>query len=461
MSITRALGLLIIASGACNSEPQRRLLPLQATGDLFVDGGDRQVMFRGVNARVAGVFDASFPDGRTALEPIPPFGDDDCRFLSEELGHNLLRLPINWSAIEPAQGQYDDGYLDRVLAIVDTCQLHDISTILDLHQDAYSKEVGEDGAPLWAITPPPTQLLGGPLTDLGSRRTSSQVLAAFRSLYDNVDGIADAYAAMAAHVASRIAGHPGAIALELQNEPVTLGDAALLDAFHQRVGGAVRDVAPDLMVLFEPDSVRNLLDYAPVKHPFPFSNVVYAPHLYTQVFSNGWNTEDVASLRLSAQDAQVESRAHAAPLLFGEFGNSPQLSYGLRFIRESLAVFDELQASWAFWVYEEWTQGSWGMFDSDGQRRGALRPELADLLARPFPEAVSGRVTRIEWDPAARTLEVGLSATTGGIHRITAPRRIWPQGVVATCDGADVVTQASPGRIELACSGRELVLQPR
>ena len=59
--------------------------------------------------------------------------------------------------------------------------------MIDLHEDAYSKEIGEDGAPLWAIQPPPTELLQGPLDDLGSRRTSAQVTAAFDTFFDRAD----------------------------------------------------------------------------------------------------------------------------------------------------------------------------------------------------------------------------------------------------------------------------------
>jgi endoglycosylceramidase len=434
---------------------------LRAEGGELLDREGRRVLLRGVNARVAGLFDVTFADGRLPLEPIPPFGEEDCRFLGEDLGHNLLRLPISWSALEPERGKYDQAYLDRVLGLVDTCAAHGVYTLVDLHQDGYSKEIGEDGAPLWAISPPPERLLGGPLDDLTSRRTSRQVLAAFESLYANRDGLADAYAAMAAHVGAQLGEHPGAIGLELQNEPVTLGDAALLDAFHARVAARVRAAAPDLMLIFEPDSLRNLLDAAPVEAPFPFANSAYAPHVYTQVFSDGWRTEDVDSLRLSVRAAVRESQAHGAPLLVGEFGNAPQLSHGLRFIRESLALFDEVGASWAFWAYEEWTQGAWGLYESDGTARGALRAEAADLLARPFPEAVSGRVTRIAWSPEQRTLTVGLAEATGGLHRLTAPRRVWPAGAAATCDGHAVETRAFPGRVELRCAGAELVLRAR
>ncbi len=453
--------ILALVNAACG---ERAAMPpagaswpaLQAKDGLLVDGSQRQVLLRGVNVRARGLFDVTFDDGRTALEPIPPFGREDCRFLAEDLGLNFLRLPINWSAIEPVRGRYEDAYLDRVLELVEACREVGVLTLVDLHQDAYSKEIGEDGAPYWAIVPPPPMRLGGPLEDLGSRRTSKPVLDAFASLYGNVDGLADAYARMAAHVASRLVGQAGVIGLELQNEPVPLGDQAALDAFHARVTEAVRAAAPALPVAFEPDSLRNLQDSARVDKAFGYANAIYAPHVYTQVFQDGWQTEDVASLRASVDNAVDEARAHGAPLLVGEFGASPTDPHGLRFTKEALTAFDAARASWAFWVYEEWTQGAWGLYDAAGEARGALRGEIADTLARPFPEAVAGRLEAISLDDGVLTVRVSGGR---GVHRFTVPRRTWSAGATVTCDGtAARVTPAGPGRIDVECTGTVIVL---
>jgi len=146
------------------------------------DDQGRVRIFRGVNARVAGVFDVTFLDGRLPVEPIPPFGASDAARM-REIGFDVLRLPVSWSALEPAPGWFDPAYLDRVAAVVGTAEGAGIAVLLDLHQDAFSKEIGEDGAPLWAIVPPPTQLLGGPLVDLGARRSSGQTLAAFQTFF--------------------------------------------------------------------------------------------------------------------------------------------------------------------------------------------------------------------------------------------------------------------------------------
>jgi endoglycosylceramidase len=437
--------------GACSAGSA----PVFEQDGVLVDRADREIVLRGVNARVQGLFDVTFDDGRIPLQPIPAFSGDDCRFLSQQLGMNLLRMPVNWSGIEPQRDTWDEDYFARVVSLVDDCYAEGVYTLVDLHQDAYSKEIGEDGAPLWAIVPEPEELLQGPLEDLAERRTSPQVLAAFRSLYANTDSVADEYAEMTAELASRLVGHPGAIGLELHNEPVSPADIDALDDFHRLVADAVREVAPDLHLAFEPDSLRNFTDVAEIDEVFPFDNATYAPHLYTDVFEDGWINQDEAKLEASLLAMIDEAEEHQSALMVGEWGNDIRTEHGLRYVERSLELFDEHAVSWAFWVYEEYSQDSWGLYDpGPDDSRGALREATADLLARPFPERVSGRVERVSWD--GTELVVTLSDASGW-HRLTAPERVWSEPPTATCNGASApVRQPAPGRIDVRCSGTEL-----
>lgn len=460
----RLLLALLLAVGCV--APDEPPLPPEASHfsasdeGLFAPDG-RQVLLRGVNARVEGLFDVTFDDGRTALEVIPPFVSADCRVVAE-LGLNLLRLPVNWSAIEPERGAYQAAYAERVRALVSTCHEQGVYTLVDLHQDAYSKHIGEDGAPLWAIVPPPDELLEGPLEDLAERRTSPQVLRAFSSFFDNDEGLQDAFGAMTAWLAAELDGAPGLVGLELFNEPVAFDDEAL-HAFHRAVGEAVRAEAPELPLAFEPDALRNFTDSDPVAVPRPFSNAIYAPHHYTEVFSDGWASGDVAALRASVAGIADEARRHGAHGLVGEFGHDLGAPNGPLWFDEALAAYDEHRLSWAFWVYEEWSQGAWGLYDfvegAEGPERADLREAVADLLARPFPQAVDGVLESVSWDGDAATLTVGMQGD--GTHTFGAADRVWPGGPTATCDGAAVaVRPAGPGRVELDCAGAEVVLSP-
>jgi endoglycosylceramidase len=442
---------------------------LRSVDGQLLDARGRQVLLRGVNARVNGLFDVTFDDGRVALEEIPPFTADDCAFLAGDLGLNLLRLPVNWSGIEPEEGVYDAAYLDRIGQLVDDCAAAGVVTIVDLHQDAYGKDIGEDGAPLWAIVPPPEELLEGPLTsaELARRRLSAPVLAAFRSLYQDAAlpsgrTLHRAHAEAAGHLAASLVDHPGAVALELHNEPVSLGDQAALDAFHAASTEAVRAAYPSLPVAFEPDALRNITDAAPVEAPFPYDNTVYAPHIYTDVFEDGWASEDTDAVRASVAAAVDEAAAHGAHLFVGEFGHDPRSDRGARYIDTCLDAFDQHRASWAIWLYEEHSQDAWGLWDEGDvpHTRGALREAVADQLARPFPTAIDGTIETIDWDGDAKVLTVRVEGAGGGVHEVSAPARTWPDGVVVTCDGAAVERELADGRARFRCGGAELRLAP-
>ena len=176
------LALLIAACGSgtttiISHSTDSTLLRLHVDGTAFRDTSGRQVVLRGYNARVHGIFDVTFDDGRIPLEDIPPFVEADARRF-EELGLNVLRLPVNWSGLEPQPQQYSAAYMRNIDAIVELGRQHHFYVLIDMHQDAYSKEIGEDGAPLWAIVPPPPMLLQGPLTDLDARRVSTAALLA-------------------------------------------------------------------------------------------------------------------------------------------------------------------------------------------------------------------------------------------------------------------------------------------
>lgn len=457
---------VLCACGSSESGVTTR--PLASDGAHLRDEDGRVALLRGVNARVDGVFDVSFTDGRTALEPIPALTAADCARM-RQLGLDLLRLPIQWSGIEPARDVYDEAYLARVDAAIACAEQAGLFVVVDLHQDAYSKEIGEDGAPLWAIQPPPAQLLQGPLTDLGDRRLSAQVQAAFRTFFapDDASGLQADFADMIGHVAARWADSPAVIGFELLNEPDT--GTTELDAFHARASAAVRAAAPEKLVMFEPPALRNFTDFIPMpRAPYPLEGAVYSPHIYTFVFQSdqhAFQAATVDALEPSVRAAREEATAWKTPLWIGEYGVGPGTDpQSDVWMHAQAQLHDRYFASDAFWLWKEQSQGSWGVFDYDGAT-GAWteRPQVVGWLSRVHAARIAGTPTVVESSTAgdAVRVEIAAGSATHAPHLLYIPERFAATTRI-TCDDTELDNARDPatGLVEAACTG-VLVAAPR
>jgi len=443
----------LFALAACGDDPAPTT-PLASDGTHLRDAEGRIALLRGINARVEGVFDVTFSDGRTPLESIPPLTAADCMRM-HELGLDLLRLPINWSAIEPQRDQFDDAYLDRVDAAVRCAADAGMFVLIDLHQDAYSKEIGEDGAPLWAISPAPTMLLEGPLEDLADRRVSAQVIAAFATFFDPADpaGLQAEFGDMLEYVATRWKSDPAVIGFEIFNEPV--GRESDVVAMQVAAAARVRAAAPSKLVVFEPSATRNLFDYTtPSQTPYPTSGAVYGPHIYTFVFQTDQSELEqleAAELAPSVEAARAEAAAWQTPLLIGEFGIGPTTPNADLWMGVQAELHDRLLASNAFWVWKEDSQGAWGVFDRSGDT-WVERPQVVGWISRIHASRISGKVELNQYDRTTRALTL---VTTGA----TAPHVIYTPGpTTVTCNRSPV--ELATGFAEVTCDGA-LTVTPR
>lgn len=442
--------------------------PLSTRCQHLVDAQGRVVVLRGINARVEGVFDVTFSDGRTALQPIPAFEASDAARM-RQLGFNFLRLPINWSGIEPTNTTpptYNDAYLARVQATVELARRAGLLVLIDFHQDAYSKEIGEDGAPLWAIRPAPEMLLQGPLTadELARRRTAGQTLRAFETFFgSSTEGaqLRTRFAQMTAEVARRFRDDSAVIGYELFNEPVA--DDAQCLALHTEVGAAIRAVDPRKLLVFEPPTIRNFLDRSTLASaPFPLAGGVYAPHIYTLVFSGTdmqRQTFTIDTLRASHANAAREARSWGTPTIVTEWGYGPS---GIRmedYVSAQADLQDEFGESAALWLWKERSQGSWGLFDYDAASgRWTERPAYRRALARVYPEAIAGWPKTWRFDRRARRFELEYE----GSAMVSAPNVLFVPAAedfaamfTVTCDGATVsaTRNSETGRVEVPCNG--------
>lgn len=408
----------------------------------------------GVNARVSGLFDVTFDDGRVPLEPIPDFTAADATNI-RSLGLNALRLPIHWSGLEPTEtGGFSAPYLERIAEVVGLARDAGLFVLLDLHQDAYSKEIGEDGAPYWAISPPPPARLQGPLSDLDARRLSKPVSDAFETFFGpSAEGarLRGRFAKAAARVAARFASDAAVVGLELFNEP--LGTDEQLTAFHEEVLAEVRAAAPKKLVFFEPSALRNLTDRASIPSRPLGPGTVYAPHVYTLAFTG--TPSSIAAmtketLRASNENARAEADAWEAPLVIGEFGFSPTSPAFTDYITWQSELQDEHRASSFLWVWKETSQGSWGVYDHVGAT-WVERPVVVDALTRIRLERVAGRLGRVGYDRAQRRLTFTFEGGASAGRSVVSTGRL--AGTVdVKCDGRGVAAEGT-GPLAIVCGG--------
>ncbi len=443
-------------AGACTS-PEFTGSPLGVHCNALVDTSGRTVLLHGVNARVSGIFDITFDDGRLPLETIPAFTIDDATRI-RALGFNALRLPVDWSGIEPeADGGIVTAYLDRVAAVTAMCAKAGVFVLIDFHQDGYSKEVGEDGAPLWAIDPPPTQLLGGPLGDLGARIESPQVQNAYVTFFASDAGapLRARYAQMAATVAARFANDPAVVGFELYNEPIATADQA--QALHEQMIPALRTAAPSKLVFFEPPAFRNEIDSASLGSGSIGAGTVYAPHVYTLAFTNPDESVTKDTYAHSNESARDEADSWEAPLVITEYGYPPSSPNFMSWAKWQAELEDEVKASSFFWVWKEESQGSWGFYDYDGDA-GTLteRAAVVKAMTRARLEAVAGALVSVGYDEDAMTMTVTFDGSDAvhapNVVSIGAGASVPAAKWIATCDGKSVSTgDADP--LAIACGG--------
>jgi endoglycosylceramidase len=423
----------------------------------LVDESGRVVFLRGVNARIAGLFDVTFEDGREALEPVPAFDASDARTM-RDFGFDALRLPINWSGVEPTEnGGFDASYLERLRGVVDIAASEDLLVLVDFHQDAYSKEIGEDGAPLWAIDPAPAELLEGPLDDLEERRLSGAVLAAFDTFFGagaRGTELRERYTRMAQHVVAGLAEHPAVIGFEIFNEPVADDTGvARLNALAYPV---LRDTAPDKLYVFEPPAIRNFTDQATLAGAPLGPMTAYAPHIYTLALGDGQDAalHDKSQLLRSNENARAEADSWQAPLLITEWGASPHASTTHQYLQWQTELQQQMQASSFFWLWKERSQGHWGCFDfDDAEQRWLPREAMRRALATIRPARIAGWPRRFGYHAERREFELefwSLPDVSAPHWIAVAPvlegrRRVW-------CDEHPTeASEVQPGVHQVAC----------
>ena len=134
------------------------------TGDnWFLDNQNRKILFRGIS--LSGSSKVPFPDGATHFKTDfknhrdvsfigRPFPLEEASKHFDRLKHwgfNFIRFVVPWEALEHSgPREYDFEYIDYLKEIIRiSTEKYNFYSMIDPHQDVWSRMTGGDGAPGW------------------------------------------------------------------------------------------------------------------------------------------------------------------------------------------------------------------------------------------------------------------------------------------------------------------------
>ena len=454
---------------------------VRSTGGRLMDEWGRQWLLRGTNAKYERLFDVTFDDGRTRNEMLPEYDPALDPPETARLGFDFVRLAITWSGLEPEEGKFSEPFLQLLDRVVDGYEKAGVYVLIDFHEDGWSKEVGEDGAPYWAIVPPPPAKLGGPLwaegglqcpcDDLDKRRASTPVLTAFTSFFDNKENIQDRFLPAWKLLGARYRDRAGVIGFEAMNEPVAVqmpDGHASLDAFHVKAAAALRSVDPGHAYWLEPEVMtRNFTCAAPLRAaPFPDDNVVYAPHLYPglckQLPASVSYADWVANLTPTFDSMLTEAASYGGAVVLGEWWTGLGSAADFDVMDAFHALADARNIGLARWYWRGHSgnpacngSGTSYCFRTLDQKWALTQPG-SDHLSRPYPLAVPGKLVSHAFDRAASLAFTFEAAGGEAPPLVYLPAQRYPQGFVVEVDGkvVEVTPEVATQRASLPWDGR-------
>jgi len=391
---------------------------------LFIDDQNREVYFHGIN--VVYKIPPWIPPV-DKFNPLTSFSSEDIQFL-KDIGHNIIRLGVQWPGVEPNRGEYNSTYLDVVKSIVENSKTNNIFTLLDFHQDILSEKFCGEGIPKWAVKPAyltapfplPVQLSSFPLDDEDvpskadcdknlwpTYHAAMKTASSYQSLYSNVDGIQDAFGAFWRKVADTFKDEDYVIGYELINEPFagdfyrnpflmvpSVADRWNLQPMYDNLNNYIRQVDPNHIIFFESvtwdDFVPVGFSHVPGGDGFRDRSAL-SYHYYSQVnFYKEW--------QFTARMKDIKRLKTGGMLT----------EFAICDIGESIQVFeiaDRYLQSWIGWSYKPFgdiTGDCGGIYNADGSKN----MERVRSLSRTYPQAVAGRTKNYSFDNNSSIFEL-------------------------------------------------------
>jgi endoglycosylceramidase len=427
------LAALAALADACTQDGTA-VPPWSVRGGFLRDAQGRAVILRGANV-----------SGKNKNPPFFDFhGPDDFTRMRSDWGMNAVRFVIEWAAIEPLEGQYDDAYLDAVAQRIEWAQVADLYVVIDMHQDVYGQGFavgGGDGAPLWTCDAS-NYASFVPTSPWYFENLTAQVTACYDGFWGS-DDLQARYAEAWRRVAARLAGYDHVVGFDPMNEPywgshpILHFEEDLLQPFYERIVPAVRSAAPAWVAFIEPSSSRNLGGTTGLTPP-SFGNLVYAPHSYDRNAESGAGFDPAQRPAIIANIAALaqEATALGGALWIGEYGGTATAPGIVDYMTAQYDAAGAVAASSMYWDY---TKGGYGLLDADGNE---AQP-LLDTVVRPYPERVAGDPVSWSFDAASSTFTLTYrpNRSLAAVTVVSVPARVYPSGYAIDCGGCSASVQ--------------------
>ena len=277
---------------------------IDSTKSFILDNEGRYSVFHGVNVII------KLPPYLPDLDKFDPLNSLNTEYdlkTMKKMGFNMVRLGVIWEAVERQPGVYDMEYLQKVEEIINTLGKNGIYTMVDAHQDAFSRNFCGEGVPYFYTNELGydkqcnanivTQFLGFvgtcknldyfnfsydenglPVIDDCKKNSFieyhflAEFSSAYKKFYENVNNIQDKFVEFWKVVATKFKGNNYVLGYDLWNEPSPGGfledfkniipgrpDLYSVLPLYKKVNEALREIDPNYILYFENTPIPDTL----------------------------------------------------------------------------------------------------------------------------------------------------------------------------------------------------------